>query len=497
MRPPAAPVEYDVEAPHAWEHDRLFVEMRPAGGDSPVIRPESPMDALARPIVPPAPRVHKGELSTPRLVVETLKNTLGNWSEFAFTELSGRRKVLGVDSMMVNDPAAIRHILQTNMANYARPMASVRPVKPLAGAGVLLSEGVEWRRQRRMLAPAFTPASVGSLLPHFQAAAEGMIRRLEGRTRVNLSEAFHEAALDAVLRALFSLSVDGRRELAQRVRDYLAGPGRPTIFDGYARTEDDFGFALGARRRFQRAWFAEVDRIVADRRAAGEREGHGDLLDLLLAARDPETGQPLSDAEVRDQCATMLLAGFETTSRVLFWTSYLLALDGAEQTRLRQEAAAFDPARVTTLDDIQHWPRLRQALLEAMRLYPPVTLIIRQALGPDTVCGESFGKGMLVWISPWVIHRHRRFWDQPTAFIPDRFAGKAQPWVSEPHFLPFGAGPRICIGASFAMAEASIVIASLLSRFAWSLDDTRTVLPIGGVTTAPSVEPWFRIEPVA
>lgn len=454
------------------------------------------MDALARPIVPPAPRVHKGELSTPRLVIETLKNTLGNWSEFAFTELSGRRKVLGVDSMMINDPAAIRHILQTNMANYVRPMASVRPVKPLAGDGVLLSEGTEWRRQRRMLAPAFTPASVGSLLPHFHAAAEGLVQRLQGRTRVNLSEAFHEAALDAVLRALFSLSVEGRGELAGRVRDYLAGPGRPTIFDGYARTEDDFGFALGARRRFQRAWFGEVDRIVADRKAAPAREGHRDLLDLLLAARDPETGEPLSDAEIRDQCATLLLAGFETTSRVLFWSTYLLALDGAEQTRLRQEIAVFDPSNVATLDDIQHWPRLRQVLLEAMRLYPPVTLVIREALGPDTVCGESFGKGMLVWISPWVIHRHQKFWDHPTAFMPDRFAGKANPWVTEPAYMPFGGGPRICIGASFAMAEASIVMATLLSRFEWSLDDRRTVLPIGGVTTAPSVEPWFRLEAV-
>jgi len=452
------------------------------------------MDALARPIVPPAPYVHKGELSTPRLVIETLKNTLGNWSEVAFTELSGRRKVLGVDSMMVNDPAAIRHILQTNMANYVRPMASVRPVKPLAGAGVLLSEGTEWRRQRRMLAPAFTPGSVEGLLPHFQAAAEGMVRRLQGQSRVNLSEAFHEAALDAVLRALFSLSVEGRRELAQRVRDYLAGPGRPALFDGYARTEDDFGFALGARRRFQRVWFAEVDRIVADRRAAGERDGHNDLLDRLLAVRDPETGEPLSDAEIRDQCATLLLAGFETTSRLLFWSSYLLALDGAEQTRLRQEVAAFDPSRVTTLDDIQHWPRLRQVLLEAMRLYPPVTLVIRQALGPDTVCGESFGKGMLVWISPWVIHRHQAFWEHPTAFMPDRFAGKAQPWISEPGYIPFGGGPRICIGAAFALAEATIVMAKLLSRFEVSLESARPVMPVGGVTTAPDHEPWFRVE---
>lgn len=453
------------------------------------------MDALARPIIPPAPYIHPGELSTPRLVIETLRNTLGNWSQVAFDELAGRRKVLGVDSMMVNDPAAIRQVLQTNMANYVRPLASVRPVKPLAGDGVLLSEGSEWRRQRRMLAPAFTPASVGALLPHFHAAAEGLVRGLTDGTRVNLAEAFHEAALDAVLSALFSLPADGRREaMARMVRDYLAGPGRPTMFDGFARREDDFPFVLGARRRFRKRWFAEVDAIVAERRAAPRSEGRNDLLALLLAARDPETGAPLSDAEIRDQSATMLLAGFETTSRLLFWAGYLLCLDPAEQARLRAEVTAFPPDRATTLDDIQRWPRLRNVLLEAMRLYPPVPLIMRQATGPDVVCGEHIDQGCLIWISPWVLHRHNRFWDQPTAFMPDRFAGKPNPWISEPAYLPFGAGPRICIGASFALAEASIVLATLLGRFEISLDDDRTVLPLGGVTTGPTVEPWFRVE---
>ena len=124
--------------------------MRRASGNATVTR----MDALARPVIPPAPYVHKGELSTPRLVIETLKNTLGNWSQVAFDELAGRRRVLGMDSMLVSDPAAIRQVLQTNMANYVRPLASVRPVKPLAGDGVLLSEGTEWRRQRRRPAAA-------------------------------------------------------------------------------------------------------------------------------------------------------------------------------------------------------------------------------------------------------------------------------------------------------------------------------------------------------
>ncbi|MFZ4605769.1 MAG: cytochrome P450 [Caulobacter sp.] len=456
------------------------------------------MDALARPIIPPAPYVHPEELSTPRLVVETLRNTLGNWSQVAFDELSGRRKVLGVDSMLVSDPAGIRQVMQTNMANYQRPLATVRPVRPLAGAGVLLAEGDEWRRQRRMLAPAFTPGSVESLIPHFHAAADSLVRRLAGQSRANLADAFHQAALEAVLRSLFSLPVGPEQaELATMVRDYVASAGRPTFFDGFARAENDFAFAGGARRRFQKRWFAAVDRVIAARREQAPRVDHADLLDRLLAVRDSGTGQPLSNAEIRDQCATMLFAGFETTSRLLFWATYLLSLDGAEQTRLRQEVRGFPPGRMTTLEDLHHWPRLRQVLMEALRLYPPVPVLMRQALGEDVLCGETIGKGCLVWISPWVIHRHNRFWDQPTAFVPDRFAGKPQPWTSEPAFMPFGAGPRICIGASFSIAEASIVLATLLERFEISLDDDRTVLPTGAVTTVPGIEPWFRLENTA
>lgn len=455
------------------------------------------MDALARPVVPPAPPVHPEDLSTPRLVVETLRNTLGNWSRNAFDIPYGRRKVLGVDSLLVNDPAAIRQVMQTGMGHYARPLAAVRPVRPLAGEGVLLAEGAVWRGQRRMLAPAFTPGGVESLLPHFHLAADSLVGRLSGQGRANLADAFHQAALEAVLRSLFSLAAGPEQvELAAMVRDYVATAGRPTFLDGFARAESDFAFAGGARRRFQKRWFAAVDRLVAARRAGPPDAGHDDLLDRLLAVRDADTGQPLTDAEVRDQCATMLFAGFETTSRLLFWASYLLALDGAEQARLRAEVRAFPPGRATTLEDLRHWPRLRQVLLEALRLYPPVPIIMRQVVEPVVLCGESLGKGCLVWISPWVMHRHTAFWDNPTAFMPERFAGMAQPWISEPAYLPFGAGPRICIGAAFALAEASIMLAALLERFEWSLDDTRTVLPIGGVTTAPSVEPWFRVEAV-
>jgi cytochrome P450 len=334
---------------------------------------------------------------------------------------------------------------------------------------------------------------VGELIPHFQAAGEGLLRRLEGRAGANLSMEFHTTALDAVLRALFSLTPeDADRDVALIVRRYIAGPGRPNLLDGLARSEDDFAFAGASRRRFRKPWFAAVDRIVAERRS-GVQPARRDLLALLLEVRDPETGAPLSDAEIRDQTATMLLAGFETTSRLLFWASYLLALDLPTQARVRAEVRAHPVEAVAGSADIEPWPALREVLLETLRLYPPIANLLRTAVADDEVAGEAIGPGTQVWISPWVIHRHRRFWDQPTAFLPSRFRGQRSPWTGGA-FMPFGMGPRICIGAAFAMTEAEMVLASLLGRYSIGLDSRRRVLPVANVTTRPSFEPTFSLE---
>jgi cytochrome P450 len=192
----------------------------------------------------------------------------------------------------------------------------------------------------------------------------------------------------------------------------------------------------------------------------------------------------------------MFFAGSETTARLMFWASYLLAMDPEEQTSVRREIAAFRPDRIDNLDGLQNWGRLRNVLLEALRLYPPIPQIFRVANGADDVCGEKIGAETQVWISPWVMHRHRRFWDRPTSFLPDRFGGKAVPWTQTPAFIPFGAGPRICIGLWFALSEAEIVLAQLLSRYRITLPGARPVLPVGRVTTEPSYEPLFRLDSI-
>ncbi|MDR3486538.1 MAG: cytochrome P450 [Bradyrhizobium sp.] len=446
-------------------------------------------------VVPPAPVVHRKDLPSIRLLLGSIRNSLAIWPDYAFDIAFNRSTLFGVESVLINDPSGVRYTLAANAANYVRPALMPRLLRPLIGRGLFLAEGSEWRRQRRLLSPSFTPNHVNILLPHFIAAASDLVRQLEGQPSVDLSDAYQMAALNAVLRALFSMPDQAERDrIGDLVRQYVTGPGRPQIFDGFARSETSFAFALGKRRAFQKRWFSAVDAIVTARRSAPHDAGHQDLLDLLIAVRDPETGEPVAADEVRDQCATMIFGGYETTARLLFWASYLLTLDHGEQARLRAEVAAFPPERVATLGDLSHWPRLRLVLLETLRLYPPVPILVREPIEDDVIMGEPVRRGVQVYVVPWVLHRHRKHWQHPTAFIPDRFAGQSSPWTSGGAYLPFGAGPRICIGATFALAEAQIMLATLLQRYALAVESNRPVMPVGRLTIQPSYAPMFRLE---
>ena len=454
------------------------------------------MDALVAthaPLIPPAPRVHPRNLSSARVIWEMSQNLVGAWAASDFEALLTPFRFVGRLGLVVSDPAGVRRVLGSHAHLYRRPPKAARPLRPLAGDGVLLVEGETWRRQRKSLAPVFTPAAIGALVPHFAEAGAAMAARLDGETRANLAEVFHQATLDAVLRALFSRRADeSGATLARLARDYLEGPAHLNLFDFLAVGPDDLTFADGARRRQGGLWFAAVEAIIAERRAAPAMGQ--DLLDRLLAARDDE-GQPLDDREIRDQCGTMLVAGFETTSRLLFWATYLLALDQTAQTRVRAEVLACPPGRIEALDDLKAWPLLRSVLMEALRLYPPAPLIAREAVAPDEIGGHRVEPGANIVISPWLIHRHRRLWDQPDAFLPDRFIDQPHPWGIEA-FIPFGAGPRVCIGASFAMSEAQLILASLLSRFRVETLGSRPVMPRASITLGPDHEPDFSLTPL-
>jgi cytochrome P450 len=245
-----------------------------------------------------------------------------------------------------------------------------------------------------------------------------------------------------------------------------------------------------ARARFRKRWTEFVAMLIAERREMGKKDGAPprDLFDLMDEARDPETGKGFSDEQLVDEVATMILAGHETTATALFWALYLLALDPDTQEEIASETRG---EHLDSMADIDRQKFTRAVIEETMRLYPPAFLIARAAREKDNAAGVAIGKGDIIMIAPWLLHRHEKLWDQPNAFIPKRFMSTEAP--DRFAYLPFGAGPRVCVGAPFAQAESVLALARLIGAFRVELADTSPVIPLGVVTTQPDRSPLFRI----
>ena len=297
--------------------------------------------------------------------------------------------------------------------------------------------------------------------------------------------------LEIAGRTMFSFEM-GRHGAALRdfVMEYGERLARPHFLDlmlplGWPSPQDF------ARARFRKRWTRFVAMLMAERRAAGKNEGAPprDLFDLMGAARDPESGEAFTDEQLGDQVATMILAGHETTATALFWSLYLLALDPATQEKLAAEVAG---AAVDGALAIERLKFTRAVVDETMRLYPPAFLIARSAGAADVIAGLPVRKHDLVLIAPWLLHRHEKLWSEPNAFVPSRFMPGAPP-PDRFAYLPFGVGARVCIGAHFALVEATLALAKMIGAFRVELLDKEPVMPVGVVTTQPDRSPMFRI----
>lgn len=446
-----------------------------------------------RPLVPPSPPRASADMTALGRMAAMRRSAISTWGPRAYQDDVVQGRFFGRSSFILNTPDAIRHVLVDNYENYTRTPPSIRVLRPMLGEGLLISEGRAWKHQRRTLAPAFTPRAVAPLAPHMIAAIDEAIAKLRvtGGAAVDLREVMQRMTLEIAGRTMFSLGM-GRHGAALRnfVMEYGTRLARPHFLDLLLPlawpSPQDF-----ARARFRRRWTAFVAMLMAERRAAGKDEGAPprDLFDLMDAARDPETGESFTDAQLADQVATMILAGHETTATTLFWSLYLIALDPATQDRVAAEVGSasvdggFEPERLKFT---------RAVIDETMRLYPPAFLIARAAAEPDTVAGLAVSRRDVIVIAPWLLHRHEKLWRDPEAFIPSRFMAPAPP-PDRFAYLPFSVGPRVCIGAHFALVEATLALAKLVGAFRIGLVDHEPVLPIGVVTTQPDRSPKFRI----
>jgi len=456
-------------------------------------------------LIPPRPTMAERPPSLLGFLRAVRRNTLTMWTQRAYQEMIVPSRLLTRANVLVNDPAAIHRILVDNHANYRRSPASIRILRPITGNGLLLSEGESWRHQRRTTAPALAPRVLPMLVRHIVTTADEQIARLgakAGATKpgaaktgdpVDLLAAMQMLALEIAGRSMFSLEMGNFGAAMRRMLgEYARQLSRPNLFDMVLPASVPTLRDL-RRRRFQARWMGLMEIIMQDRMQLAEPETPRDLFDLLRAARDPETGEAFTPVQLRDQLATLILAGHETTAVTLFWALSLLAQDQREQQLVAAEAAAVPIQADAAMAALPMLVRTRAVVNETLRLYPPAFAIVREAIGPDRFGDFVLPKGSVVMIAPWVLHRHQRLWRDPDAFDPNRFM-PGQPQPPRFAYLPFGAGPRVCVGAQFALTEATLVLAMLLRQFHVTLDEAPP-MPAAVVTTQPERPVQFRLTP--
>jgi unspecific monooxygenase len=332
------------------------------------------------------------------------------------------------------------------------------------------------------------------LVRHIAAGTDAALDRLRAviDAPVDVLAVMQKLALDIAGRSMFSLEMDRYGETIRNALDrYLRNHAKPYLLDMLLPADIPSPRDIG-RRRFQRDWMRLIGSIIDVRMQAPRGDEPRDLFDLLAAARDEETGEGFTHEQLCDQVATLILAGHETSAVTLFWALALLAQDPTEQERVAGEAAAVSFTATDAMDTLGRLPRTRAVVSETLRLYPAAYRIARQAVAKDRAGGIDIPRGALVVIAPWLLHRHRKRWSNPDAFDPSRFMPGA-PHPPRFAYMPFGAGPRICVGAHFALAEVTYVLGALLREFRVELTDRRPILPVGQVTTQPDHKPLFRL----
>ena len=398
------------------------------------------------------------------------------------------RTILG-RNFLISDPAGVKRVLLDNAANYPKTRMERGAFSAAFGDGLLSSDGPVWRAHRRIMAPAFDLRSLQAYAPAMAEASMALVEEWhqapDGRV-VDIHQAMMQLALRIISRTMFSEGGDGMGALVARATN-----------EGF----EALGFGLGdlvpglrdlrmhSRARRMARIFAELDAAIhtlIDERENLGAAGPMDLLGRLIAARDEETGAGLTRTEIRDQLVTIFIAGHETTAVAMSWIWYLLSQHPAEAARLHDELDRVLGGRAPGHADLAALPYTRRVVEESMRLYPPAPgLSTRAVLEDDEVCGVRVPRGSTVDVAPWVIHRHQRLWDHPERFDPDRFSPERSAGRPRFAYLPFGGGPRVCIGAALAMTETMLILASIAQHYRLRLAPDQQVVLKHRVTLRP------------
>jgi cytochrome P450 len=423
-----------------------------------------------------------------RAVFGLVQNPLKVWTRAMYEEPYHFVEWMGQRTHYLRTPEHLKGVLLDQAESFGKSSFQLRLLRPATGDGLLTTEGEHWRFQRRAASPAFRIDMLRAVVPTYAAAAQASVDRMRAAAvngPIDVLGEMQRATLDVIVETILGGNDPGFRHdvVAQAVTDYVESLGHPDVLDVLGvppwipRPRDKKGPRAAATLKQ-----AAVD-AIARRRAS--REKRNDLLDYLLAARDPETGKGLSDDELRDNVVTFIGAGHETTALALTYTLYLIANAPDVQERLLAEARAACGDAPVTPAMIEAMPFHEQVIREAMRLYPPVSIIDRVAREDVKLGDVEIRKGDYCFLMIYAMHRHALLWDAPAAFDPERFSEERAKGRHRFQYLPFGGGPRICIGMKFAYMEAVAILATLVRGLAFKPNPAHAVVPNIRITLRP------------
>ena len=423
-------------------------------------------------------------------VTKALRNIVDAWPDDVYHEPVVAGRLLGRPVTYVVDPESIRRLLVDDAHKLVRDDAMSRALEPALGTGLLTSDGAEWRAQRRAAAPAFRPDRIRAFVPAMTRAAEATCRRWQ-TTGVPFVADLQSEMMRTAFHVVTPTVISGEEGF-----DAAAFGRALEIYLGQTNWKIAYG-AMGAPAwlphpgsvagaRAARVLRDMTKRVIAARRSRGA-EG-GDLLGALLSATDPDTGHGLTDEGLVDNVLTFVVAGHETTALVAAWTLRLVAQHPQVERRVLDEVARL-PFHLDDPGSLESLAYTRQVVFEAMRLYPPAALLVRRAAQDLRVGGVNVPARGAIHIPVYALHRNRRLWTDPEVFDPDRFEPSQHSLRHKFAFLPFGGGPRVCIGMGMALTECLAIVATLLPRFRFEPIDARpprsrlrvTLRPIGGL----------------
>ncbi len=444
-------------------------------------------------MIPPKPKPRTGNVSLRRYVRLFREDILSAQPAKLYRAWMAEFKTPFFRSFLVNQPELVKTVLQERPADFPKSTRVSEGLRPLLGNSVFLTNGKEWERQRRIIDPAFEGGRLRDTYPAMWASADAMVDRMVEGDR-EIEEAASFAAADVIFRTLFSIPIED--SLAAEVFEE---------FRAYQRTQPVVNLAAfiplprWIPRPHRRRTISSAARIrglirqLCERRMAEIDAGSApdDLATKIMTTPDPQTGKTFSTDEMIDQVAIFFLAGHETSASTLSWALYLLAMFPEWQDKIAHEAKALQTGAFSEMSKLRI---ARDVFREALRLYPPVPMMVRETSCPETLRERNVPKGSQIVLSPWHLHRHERLWDNPDGFDPGRWGTENGKQCMRDAFIPFSSGPRVCTGAGFAMVEGPLLLARMVQAFEVSCVPDRVPQPVAHLTVRAKDGIWLNVR---